>query len=209
MVRESRVTRIGTSRSEGSLRGLHQSAGTQSGIAPSTSDDGNTRRRTDPEARFWAKVDRGGQVVREDIGNCWTWTAAVDRQGYGLMKCSTGSIRAHRFARALAGDDIAGRVVRHKCDNPPCVRPDHLVTGTQADNIVERDARGRGPQGSRNGRAVLTESDVIEIRAKAAAMPPFGRNVKLAAEYGVTKAAIEQAVSGRNWRHVTDQAVRQ
>jgi hypothetical protein len=80
---------------------------------------------------------------------CWEWTASFARGGYGQFSTSTQDgckwYRAHRFAHeAFIGPVPEGYVVMHKCDNPKCVNPDHLTSGTHADNIKDRDKKGRG-----------------------------------------------------------------
>ncbi len=88
--------------------------------------------------RFWSKVVRGE--------GCWIWAASVDDHGYGRF--GIGRLRiepAHRVAWMVANGPIPdGLSVLHRCDNPPCVRPDHLFLGTQRDNMRDMIAKGRG-----------------------------------------------------------------
>jgi hypothetical protein len=92
--------------------------------------------------RFWAHVDQSGD-------GCWPWTARLDKWGYGHSGGTASgrpkaSMLAHRLAYILTYGAIApGMLVCHHCDNPPCVRPDHLFMGTPMDNIRDMDAKGR------------------------------------------------------------------
>lgn len=156
--------------------------------------------RLTPEQRFWVKVDRRGPK------ECWAWTAAVNEHGYGVFnpdgRHSGPSTKAHRFSIALAGIDPGELVVRHSCDNPPCVNPAHLSVGTSADNSADMVARGRSPRGSRSGASKLTERQVAEIRARCAT----GELHRiLAADYEVSRPTITGIVNGKTWRHVTDE----
>lgn len=152
--------------------------------------------------RFWEKVDRRGP------DECWLWTAAVNEHGYGVMRPEgrrTGpTIKAHRVSLMLAGVDVDGLVVRHSCDNPPCVNPAHLSTGTKADNSADMVTRDRHARGSRSGTSKLTERQVAEIRARQAAGE---LHRVLAAEYGVSRVTITNIVSGKTWRHVTGEEI--
>ncbi len=94
--------------------------------------------------RFWSKV--------RITPGCWEWTAAVNHGGYGLFQYTSRSCRrAHRVSYELAYGPIPkGMVVMHKCDNPPCVNPDHLELGTMADNNRDKGQKGRARNGRRN-----------------------------------------------------------
>ncbi len=86
--------------------------------------------------RFWAKV-------RVTPG-CWEWTGAKTHFGYGKMMIAGKVVRAHRVSYELHVGAIPSELlIRHRCDNPACVNPDHLEPGTQADNIQDMMERGR------------------------------------------------------------------
>ncbi len=94
--------------------------------------------------RFWSKVDKSG--------DCWLWRGSVNPQGYGTFSFGGKSRGAHRVSYLLSKGEIGdGLCVCHTCDNPPCVNPDHLWLGTQADNM--RD------MGSKNFRIMLEKCD--------------------------------------------------
>lgn len=78
---------------------------------------------------------------------CWEWRGFRNELGYGIFSAERLGLvhaRAHRVVyEHLTGDEVGDRVLRHRCDNPPCVNPAHLETGTQADNINDMMERGR------------------------------------------------------------------
>lgn len=146
----------------------------------------------DVDAReFWWNVDISGE--------CWLWTGGHSSGGYGTFYSGGKSYRAHRVAYALAnGATPAGLTVRHGCDNPTCVRPEHLEIGTQAENVIDRDSRGRRrpPKGEANGNAALTWAAVEEIRAAHAS----GLNqCQIARQVGVHRTTVGRVVRGEAW----------
>lgn len=90
--------------------------------------------------------------------SCWTWTGQTSN-GYGRTTYGDRSEAAHRVSWRLHRGDIPdGSMVLHRCDNPPCVNPNHLYLGDHAQNMRDRSERGRVAHnhnpiyGERNGR---------------------------------------------------------
>lgn len=181
------------------------------------------RKRIPNEVRFWSKVD---QSAGSDA--CWPWTASRDKDGYAatiwdgtyLPNGRGHYVRALRFGYEMnVGPIPDGHVVMHRCDNPPCMNPAHLSTGTHADNIADRDAKGRNggwkTAGNSNGTrlhpervlrgvthnmAKLSEADVMEIRKRYLAGGLT--QSALAREFGVTQTLIGQITRRVIWRHI-------
>uniref|UniRef100_E6VL69 HNH nuclease domain-containing protein n=1 Tax=Rhodopseudomonas palustris (strain DX-1) TaxID=652103 RepID=E6VL69_RHOPX len=150
--------------------------------------------------RFWAKVQKSS-----DPGACWLWSGTTTSTGYGLMwvKDREGRWRnlgAHRVALALSGKNVVGRFVLHRCDNPSCVRPDHLRRGSHKDNMADMTSKGRQARGSGHGRAKLTEDNVMDIRIRYSAGMITQR--ELADEFGVRREQISDIVNLKSWKHL-------
>ncbi len=122
---------------------------------------------------------------------------------------------AHRFSYELHFGEIPnGLQVCHHCDNPSCVRPDHLFLGTCHENHMDMKAKARGTvgekatvnrfpgitRGEKNAAALLTEADVREIRRLVAQRIMSQREA--ARKYGVAFPTINDIVKYRNWKHV-------
>jgi hypothetical protein len=114
-------------------------------------------------------------------------------------------VSAHRFSWFLAYGEIRnGLYVLHKCDNPRCVRPDHLFLGTQADNIRDMDKKGRrgtmpGLKGTRDPGSKLNEKQVIEIRT----LYKNGTSQSLLAKrFKICQTNVSWIVRGKIWSHV-------
>ncbi len=96
----------------------------------------------DETDRLWAKVN-----FLPGMKACWEWAASKNPDGYGhfqvFRRGKWRSLRAHRIAYEQSYGEIpAGLIVRHRCDNPRCVRPDHLELGTTKDNVRDLYERG-------------------------------------------------------------------
>ena len=90
-------------------------------------------------------LDDAGWTVTES--GCWEWNGRRNEYGYGLFNLKRRGYVNYRAHRAMyerfVGPIPDGMVIRHKCDNPPCVNPDHLEVGTDADNVQDMIKRGR------------------------------------------------------------------
>jgi hypothetical protein len=186
-----------------------------------------------PVTRRYARRRHGATLAEQFIAKvepstegCWTWTASVTttvrpsgyRCPYGQLRRAGRLLLAHRVSWELhAGPVPEGMRVLHRCDNPRCVRPDHLFLGTQADNVADARAKGwlrtatgdrhgsrthpeRRPRGERSKAARLDEDRVREIRALAARGGLSQRAI--ARRFGVGRSTVRGVVARRVWRHV-------
>jgi hypothetical protein len=104
-------------------------------------------------------------------------------------------LRAHRITYSLyKGMVNTGLVVRHSCDNPPCVNPKHLLLGTHADNMLDKVLRGRAPKGDSHSRSIITEQETEEIK-QLISQGVFQRII--AAQYGVSRSLICEIKRGK------------
>lgn len=85
---------------------------------------------------------------------CWEWSRATTR-GYGVLRHNGRVVRAHRLAVEIATGVSLTRteVVMHKCDNPPCINPDHLSVANQAANLKDMRLKGRDQGFARSQRS--------------------------------------------------------
>lgn len=99
-----------------------------------------------PQQRFDEKVNQSPGLGPN--GDCWEWQAFINpSSGYGVFRMEKQQMGAHRASYLLHTGPIPdGMVVRHRCDNPICVNPAHLLVGTDFDNMRDMALRGRGWQ---------------------------------------------------------------
>ncbi len=141
--------------------------------------------------RFWSKVAIG------EPHECWEWTAGKDANSYGRILVRSHNLHAHRVAWRLTFGAIPdGLCVCHHCDNPDCCNPYHLFLGSMADNMADRDAKGRQARGSRNGNSKFTEEDIPAIRTL---LKDGATQADIARMYGVGTPAISDISTGRRW----------
>ena len=149
-------------------------------------------------ARFWSKVNKNAE------NGCWVFTGAKHDWGYGIFYVDEKRrlVRAHRFSYWLHfGPYPKDKFVLHKCDNPPCVNPDHLFLGTQLDNVRDCLSKSRfrsAPHdGMNNPNRKLNELEVKAVKFFYSMGSVYQR--ELGEIFGVTQNAISKIIRGDNW----------
>lgn len=144
------------------------------------------------EIRFWKRVNK--------TDGCWVWTGGTTTAGYGKIGLGGrgGEQRdTHRFSWEMHFGEIPdGLCVLHKCDNKPCVRPDHLFLGTHSDNMIDAYDKGIMKKGSARSDAKINENMAKEIRESKE------NGTTLAAKFGVSDALIYRIRKNKTWKHV-------
>lgn len=128
--------------------------------------------------------------------------------GYGSTSRKGKTYWMHRVvyceANNLTLDAINGEVVRHKCDNPRCINPEHLELGTHKDNMLDMTSRNRQAVGERQGAAKLTATEVMVIRESyVRGSKEFGQYA-LSRRFKVDQTTIKDILKGRNWKHLLE-----
>lgn len=104
-----------------------------------------------------SKVDKKADEIIENTESvqrgyktkCWEYKGEKDRKGYGVKYIYNDGKKFHARAHKIVAESYFGKpipakwVILHKCDNPPCVRPDHLSVGSQKDNVKDAIKKGR------------------------------------------------------------------
>lgn len=154
-------------------------------------------------ARFWALVEK--------TDNCWWWKGGRQKRpdgtpSYGIFCIGKRRILAHVFAWVSQNGPVpAGQVIRHACDNPPCVKYlGHLEPGTQAQNLADMRERGRAfynrfPTGPAHPKAKIDEDKVRlvrNLRAEGLSLAKIGDRV------GLHASTVHDIVHGKTWGHV-------
>jgi HNH endonuclease len=125
---------------------------------------------------------------------CWGWNGA-NQKGYGCFTYMHKSMRAHRASWILHNGPIQESMhVLHKCDNPPCSKPEHLFLGSHKENMKDMRSKGLHKQYSK-----LTEEQVKEIKSLLAS----GEKVDdLSKRYGVGFSTVNDIKDGRTWKRL-------
>jgi hypothetical protein len=151
-----------------------------------------------PRKAFW-------EHTKTMPSGCIEWQGTKHPQGYGVAPKFIGEPdepRAHRKSWVMAHGEIPeGLLVLHKCDNPPCVNPDHLFLGTDLDNAqdMRNKRRNRKPAGADHPMTPFVPEDIMRIREAHL----FGaRPIDLARSWGVSDAAIHSIIKRRSWAHL-------
>lgn len=120
--------------------------------------------------------------------------------GYGRTRFQGQVTGIHRKAYCVANsvtlESIKGLVVRHTCDNPRCINPEHLLLGTASDNMQDRNLGLNNLLGERNPQAKRSAQDIKAIRE---AYKSGVTQKQLAQQYQTSQGYISNIIRGRVW----------
>jgi hypothetical protein len=129
--------------------------------------------------------------------SCWLWKGCCHKTGHGQFRFEKKTLVSHRFSYCLHNHklfaDIDGLVIRHRCDIPNCVNPEHLIEGTQADNVYDMKERGRTAKGESHGCSKLTAAQVESIRADTRLQR------EIASDYSISQQQVGNIKRGVRW----------
>lgn len=142
-------------------------------------------------------------VAETDSNGCLMPNVRVGTLGYSSSRFASKVIYNHRLSWIVNRGQIpAGNCVRHRCDNPRCINPDHLIIGTMRQNMFDKFSRGRNrtPVGRSVGMSVLNESQVLEM----VALRKSGTSVEeISKRFNVEKPRLYRIFTGQIWSSVT------
>ena len=132
---------------------------------------------------------------------------AADKTGYHKATLNGKTVLKHRLEYCKHNGvklvDIHGKYILHKCDNRGCINPEHLVLGTQQDNMQDMHDKGRANhtnnvRGTKVNTAKLTDDDVRVILTNK----PYRTTSQLAVAYGVSYHSMAMLQKGKTWKHI-------
>jgi hypothetical protein len=149
----------------------------------------------------YAEVD-GGYATP-----CWEWLGALGGSNYyGTVWWMGRNHHAPRLSWLCHFGELipADMFCCHHCDNPWCIRPDHLFIGPPKQNTEDMIAKGRDSFawmscGENNGHTHLTDEQVLDIRRKCAAGMTHN---EIAEQYQVCRQTIDDINNGNRWTHL-------
>ena len=119
---------------------------------------------------------------------------------YSFKRAGLRSEMAHRHIwEQCFGPIPESLFVLHRCDNPPCVNPEHLFLGTQADNLRDMVQKGRSCRGQRHWNAKLTEAQARLVRATPRTL---GSTRRLTHQFNVHRSVINRIRAGAAWKNL-------
>lgn len=136
---------------------------------------------------------------------CINHKGCLNNMGYGQVRRNGKTLLAHRVAYSehygISLSDMKGKVVRHTCDNPKCINPDHLLLGTQRENMQDKLLRGRQAYNESHWLHKLSAADVQWIKANCKPRDKVMGCIPIAKKFGVSHALIKAIMRGEKRTH--------
>lgn len=152
--------------------------------------------RAAPGATADERLRHHGWTVTES--DCWEWAGHRTGRGYGRIGVSGRLMYSHRLAyEAWVGPIPDGMHVLHRCDNPPCINPAHLFLGTDAENVRDRDGKGRTARGAATRTNTVINIDIARTMREEAATMTVGA---IAEKHGVKRELARRAILNITWQ---------
>lgn len=154
--------------------------------------------------RFWGKVNKEISNTFYNGVRCWEWTAGKEGDGYGAFCVDGKQYKSHRISWYLHFGEIPQKAsILHHCDNPSCVNPKHLFSGTQRDNMRDKILKGRqgdtrpiSPSRIHNHQyRKLTDGEKFEVRIR---YDEGESSYKIASDLGVSQATVHKIATREN-----------
>ncbi len=153
------------------------------------------KKETNTPLNFWAKVET------KSNDECWNWRGSTTRDGYGTFTMNYKTHLTHRLAWELRNGKIPkGKYLLHKCDNRKCCNPNHLILGTQQENVNDMIKKGRQKSLKRGGKKNLTDDEVRDIKTLYSSKKYTQE--QLSEIYGVSRMQISLIILGKSHAHV-------
>lgn len=148
-------------------------------------------------SRLVSRLNR--RHIKTESG-CWEWDgAAVDENGYCQIKIDNVCYYVHRVSYETFIGPIPNEMkVLHRCDNPPCINPEHLFLGTYQDNMNDMVKKDRQARGERHWKAKLTQKEALKL-IEMYATGEYSQK-QLGEIFGITQSAISSITRGDLWK---------
>jgi hypothetical protein len=159
------------------------------------------------QERFWRKVNK--------TPDCWEWTSGKSKFGHGRFKLNRSLYSSHVLSIwSHTNEAPHGRFACHICDNPACVRPEHLWYGSASDNMKDAYKKGRldatlakanlnHVKGEKVRSCIITETQAIELLRFRKETGKGAKFIyKMFPDLGLSISGIEHLLYGKTWKHL-------
>lgn len=138
--------------------------------------------------------------VRVNERGCWEYSGCKNHKGYGAIQFEGRTRRTHRVSFIVFNREIPkGKLVCHHCDNPSCIKPDHLFLGTNLDNQRDCIAKGRARKATGEARATKLKWEMV-YKIRDEYIPHKVTSTFLGKKYGVSNRTIIAIVKKEIWK---------